>query len=399
MPTFRKLLGPCSRARSYCAVLAGLVLGLLSVTEAWADVTIGDTEAAVIADLGAPSGRLVVGARKRLSYPQGSITMVDGKVAAIDPAMTAWLERRRRGEEVTIPGPAPAVAPRQKLESNARADSTSGRKVETRPGAVGRNLQFSLSVRMYGAPADYFSGDIRQAWVNALANNKKSPEDAVADVTYPAGTQSAFLYVPKSYRGTEKYAVYVDIRSVDVGGIPLGYDAICDQHKIIWVSPHAAGNDVHTARRCALALDALASLKRAYRIDESRVFVGGFSGGGGIAACLAMLYPEYFRGLMVHSRGVYLQPIRTMHGASQYLWASNFPFLSTDQIHDVAGRGLRVAFISGTEDANDIHVQRSVTQWTGLGFAVKGFEVPGLGHVDAPADSFSDALTWLEAAQ
>jgi hypothetical protein len=41
------------------------------------------------------------------------------------------------------------------------------------------------------------------------------------------------------------------------------------------------------------------------------------------------------------------------------------------------------------------HVRASVAQWTQAGFAVKGFDVKGLGHEDAPADILNDAMVWL----
>lgn len=372
-------------ARGWFAVL--IVLAGAVVVQA--DVAIGDTEASVTADLGAPAGTMVLGNRKRIAYPQGAITLVDGRVTAIDKAMANWLERRRRGENPPIPAE-PSAPPELPAPLHPVASAP-------RPGVpTGRIVPFQFSARFYVDPGDYFSGDNRKAWAEFMAKDRDEPGDPISVVTYAANAQSAYLYVPPSYDGTRPFALYVDVRSDDTGGMPAGYESVCERHHMIWISPNGAGNDVHTARRCALALDAVASVRQAYHIDAQRVYAGGFSGGGAVATRLALLYPEVFHGLVVSARPIYLLLVRT---PNRYIYPSHFPFLQPEQLRQIASGGLRAVFVSGPRDFNYPQFQRCLAQWSDLGFAVRGFDVPELGHVDAPEPVFAEAMDWVDGSR
>ena len=63
-----------------------------------------------------------------------------------------------------------------------------------------------------------------------------------------------------------------------------------------------------------LAFDAVHNMKKFYSIDESRVYVGGASGGGRIASALAVLYPELFHGGLYIIGANYFKPLRTNRG-------------------------------------------------------------------------------------
>jgi predicted esterase len=385
---FRLLRHPIRRG-----LLRAALFTFLFGNVARGDVVVGDTETSVVQDLGAPSGQIVMGNRKRLSYPQGAITVVDGHVTTIDAAMTAWLERRRRGENPPISEPVRASRPTSMPPPPSAGPGAKTPRRAERGAPTGHIASFQFSARMYVDPADYFAGDNRRAWAEFMAKDRDEPGDPMAAVTYAANAQTADMFVPSSYDGSRPYALYVDLRSTDTGGMPAGYEAVCEQHRMIWVSPNGAGNDVHTARRCALALDAVASVKQVYRVDLHRVYAGGFSGGGAVAARLALLYPEVFRGLVVSARPVYLLLVRT---PERWIYPSHFPFLQPEQLRQIAAGGVRAAFVSGPRDVNYPHLQRCITQWTDLGFAVRGFDVPDLGHSDAPAPIFAQAVDWVE---
>jgi predicted esterase len=295
-------------------------------------------------------------------------------VVTIDSALANWLAKRQSDQQ---PG-----AVRTEAET----------KPVSVPVVTGRIYAFPLSVRYYPTPAAYFTGSARTAWRQELAADREENIDPLMAVSYAVEAQSAFVYVPASYDGSREFGVYVDVRSESAGALPAGYDAVCDRHQLIWISPHASGNNVPAARRCALALDALASLQRRYRIDRRRIYAGGFSGGGTIAARLGVLYPEIVRGIMIHARGVYLAD--TPAGGGN-VWPGHFSFLTGDDLRRIARQGLRVVFVTGPGDMNYGHVRASVAQWTQAGFAVKGFDVKGLGHEDAPADILNDAMVWL----
>ncbi len=355
-----------------------------------AAIAVGDPEQKVVQELGAPTGVMTAGSRKRLSYPHGVITLVEGKVSALDDKMAAWLQTRAEGGVISEPPPS-AVPPVKAPEPKAPAPKMSNAAaLALTPGPT---VQWPLSERMFASASGYFSGPMRQAWAAELQKDKEENGDPAANATYPAGSQKAFLYVPKGYDGTKPVGLYIDVRPENVGLLPPGYDVVCNDQRMIWVSAHGSGNDQSTARRCALALDALATAKKSFRIDERRIFVGGFSGGGAVASRLLVLYPDQFRGAVISARGVYLQPVRT---EDRRVWPSHFPFLKPEDFRAVSGRGLRVAFVSGANDFNYPHVMRCVPQWNELGFTAKAYDIPGMPHMDAPPDAFATALGWVD---
>ncbi len=73
---------------------------------------------------------------------------------------------------------------------------------------------------------------------------------------------------------------------------------VCEDHQLLLASPHAAGNSTDTRKRVRIVLDVLDELRRKYRIDPDRTYVGGFSGGGRIACAVGFSLPEYFGGVI-----------------------------------------------------------------------------------------------------
>lgn len=353
-------------------------------------VAIGDPEAKVLAELGTPTGTLSMGPRKRATYPAGSITYVNGVVTAIDPRLEAALSRRNDPATAANTDTYAANVTRVPSPKTTVANPTGSKRSAILTGVV---RGFPLTARSFENPSDYFTGDARRAWAAAMAADPDEKTDPTTVISYAPGSQSALLYVPPSYDGSKPYGLFVDVRPHEMGDIVSGYDKICADHNLIWVSPDHAGNDEHTALRCALALDALATVKQKYRVADSRVYVGGFSGGGATAGQLAILFPEYFRGAIIVARGVRLQPSPAGNGL---FWPSAFPYLNPRQLQIASRRGLRVAFITGPGDMNHEHVLVSVSQWKIAGFEVHGFDVQGMGHEDAPPNAFAEAIRWIE---
>ena len=69
-----------------------------------------------------------------------------------------------------------------------------------------------------------------------------------------------------------------------------------DEHNLIWISANKSGNRVLVSRRVMKAILALNAIQQEYALDETRIYVAGFSGGGKIASMIATDYANTFDG-------------------------------------------------------------------------------------------------------
>jgi predicted esterase len=104
------------------------------------------------------------------------------------------------------------------------------------------------------------------------------------------------LYVPESYDPESPAGLLVFISPTDSGRMPGRYRQVLDDNNLIWIGANHSGNRIRVARRISLALLATAIADSSYRIDASRVYVSGFSGGGRAASAVAPEYAQLFTG-------------------------------------------------------------------------------------------------------
>jgi len=150
---------------------------------------------------------------------------------------------------------------------------------------------------------------------------------------------------------------------------------------MIYVSPSGAGDKQADMRRAALALDALATVRRQYPVDEARVFVGGINGGGAVSGIMVANYPQ-FRGAICQ-----LHPFR--------LGEPNFsPYIGGDDIQRIAARKQSFAFVARNGDPWHDGTGWTMTLWPGYGIAAKMIETGGDPNTPATAEALKEALGW-----
>jgi hypothetical protein len=93
----------------------GLLLGWLAGAWTLSGVEVGDTREQVLAEKGAPLGRMAAGAREILTYPEGKVQLQDGRVTEIAEAL-------RRPAAPPTPAPAPADSLTNLVTQAARSD-------------------------------------------------------------------------------------------------------------------------------------------------------------------------------------------------------------------------------------------------------------------------------------
>ena len=214
-------------------------------------------------------------------------------------------------------------------------------------------------------------------WVFAVAN--QSPPAPPADWLqgYESKAQTYALYVPTN----QKPASWGLVLFISPGQRGTGLEQFrraCDEHHLIFASPHNAGNNVDTRERVRIVLDVLDDIRRRHAIDPDRTYVGGFSGGGRIACAIGFSLPEYFGGVI---------PICAAGDLREEPWLR----------HRVIDR-LSVAHLTGENDFNRGEVERfRGPVLSAVGVRSKVWVVPKLGHGIPAAGPIEEGIRWLDA--
>ncbi|HEY4126489.1 MAG TPA: hypothetical protein VGN70_00380 [Gammaproteobacteria bacterium] len=193
------------------------------------------------------------------------------------------------------------------------------------------------------------------------------------------------VYVPEAYSGSEPYGVLVWVSPSDSGELPHGWQSALKGHKLIYVAADRSGNsqDVVT-RRVPLALMGLAGIEADYKIDISRVYVGGFSGGGVTASHIAAGYADIFAG------GLF---VSTSHG----IGTPDMPVPALERYRLMQGRG-RYVFTAGSEETdNQIMTTRAVDAFRALCvLRVDYIHIANAGHGNLEPGPLERSLRYLD---
>jgi predicted esterase len=252
---------------------------------------------------------------------------------------------------------------------------------------------FGLKTRLHSNPEDYFSGSIRKKMKEYVDIKKWPDEDkkALDSISYDISAQSAFLYVPGNYDGGDGWGLFVHISPSDKGGLPGGWDKIMEKQKMIFVSANGTQNSTSTIKRVVMSLDAMASVRKEYKIASGRIIVSGLSGGGLMSMLTAINYPEYFEGAISHSAMVFI-----IDQDYDGIGGSFLKYIPEREIKDLAKKSIRWAFVSGTNDYNYKHIVECMKGWNKMGFDVKFFEQPAMGHANCNEEWLDKIITWIE---
>ncbi len=124
--------------------------------------------------------------------------------------------------------------------------------------------------------------------------------NAIASVFAPDERLTWQLSVPKNYDPAKPAAVMVFIGFAEWGGGKKEWNAVLEDHNIIWIGLINGGDKKPINERVLRAVLAQAVLERDYKIDTDRYYLFGYSGGAHVAAMLATSMPEVFKGALFY---------------------------------------------------------------------------------------------------
>jgi hypothetical protein len=120
-------------------------------------------------------------------------------------------------------------------------------------------------------------------------------------VKYDLSKELFEVFVPAGYRPDLPHGLFV---WAGVAPVPKVWQEDFSRHRLICVSAYPNSPAPAFARSC-MPLDAVHNIKRLYTVDESRIYISGFSAGGGVAAMLLRAFPDVFSGGYFMMGGVF----------------------------------------------------------------------------------------------
>jgi predicted esterase len=194
------------------------------------------------------------------------------------------------------------------------------------------------------------------------------------------------LYVPDEPPPPAGYGLLVFVPPWPEAKLPARWSRVLDKHHMIFVSAAGSGNDANVpARRAPLALLGYENVRRRYRIDPQRVYVGGFSGGARTALQIALGYPDVFHGVLLNAGS---DPV-----------GEGYVSLPPAELFGLFQASTRLAYVSGERDTfyvrADIVSRRSMREH--CVFNVSSDVTPRVGHEVAGPAALDHALDALDA--
>jgi len=175
-------------------------------------------------------------------------------------------------------------------------------------------------------------------------------------------------------------------------GVPPGsLHRALDELHLIAVGARSMGNTTPVMDRFQLVFDAIATIERRHRIDRTRIYAVGMSGGGRASSMLWGVFPDVFAGAVpivgLNSYKRAMVPGKGMAPAGFSRPPGHlFALLKTR----------RLAPMTGPPDFNHDQMQAYASGLKLDGHAVRMFVYDDMGHEMPTPDRFLDAMAWVD---
>jgi hypothetical protein len=201
-----------------------------------------------------------------------------------------------------------------------------------------------------------------------------------------------YCRVPRDYKADESAGLLIWIQAATGDKIPEQLESWLDDSNCIAVTALNIGNSRPVCDRYQIAFDMLTTVGARFLIDDSRVYIGGISGGARVACHLWMGWPETFKGVLPVVGISFYDPIEGLDGK---MYAPDFD-KPLDAAFDIV-KSRPLAAISGPKDFNYAHISPCVERMRLVGIQARLFECPNTAHAMPPMELLSSALTFIDA--
>ena len=241
-------------------------------------------------------------------------------------------------------------------------------------------LLTAISLPAFSAPE---SGLHRTGAFNMTATLEQLLGEASAEVqqVFSGDEQIEWeVYVPKNYNSDLPAGVMVFVSPGNSGDLPAGWAGVMEDSNLIWVSANKSGNDVPVVNRMLKAIYGLEAIRQLYAIDDARLYVAGFSGGGKVASRIANNFATTFVG------GIFI--------CGSHTWGE------TEAENVEAIRSNRYVFLTGEFDQALEPTKRAYRSYRAADVPnIKLVVVRGMGHSNPPGHELKKALQFLETGE
>ena len=234
-----------------------------------------------------------------------------------------------------------------------------------------------------------------------------------AGAGYDLGQQDFFVYVPKSPADGGKYGVMAGLCPDGSAVPPDAWPDVLERHHLIWIAAVGSGDAKGAVQRVALLLDAVHNVRKAWNVDNERVYLSA-NAPTGAAAGTAFYYPEVFAGVIQTPPAAWFTKVKGFERPPMTYDADTIPRpqasdLSRAKSH---GRFFLVAPDKGdaptdpAAKADPLAANGDLRRVVRHGYQQIGFKFVGAVLVPAsaadryaqfPADWFEQGITFLDA--
>ncbi len=223
-------------------------------------------------------------------------------------------------------------------------------------------------------------------------------DEQKAQGKYELTDESFEVFVPPGYKAGAPHGLFVFISAGEAKVAPDWFD-VFSRHKLIWVCANNSGNSRNALVRIGLALDAVHNMKQRYDLDESRIYISGFSAGGQLATWMVRAYPDVFSGGCFLMGGSFYRNRKREDGTWEPTVQPSEPTAWNGPL-DRLRKDLKLVIIKAERDATWTAAEGRADYESLLldGFERVSFiEVPRLGHTHPNASWLEKAVVALEA--
>ena len=241
-------------------------------------------------------------------------------------------------------------------------------------------------------------------FIATFGGDQLVPERLDPHVNYDINPDTArfFIHVPTDYNSSSSYGLIVWTAAAEtVNGVPADWASVLDSRQFLFIAAENAGNNQYNSRRMGLAAMAALEMTEHYRIDGSRIYAAGYSGGARISGMLGFYQPDVFSGTIQNCGADFYRQVPTVNATN---WTStngsHYGVLKATPGEITRARRVRFVLIPGP---NDFRHGNMLDIFNGgfarAGFHAKLFDVPGMGHDVAGPSILSEALDFLAGGE